>query len=381
MAARVVWLAWIVAYLVLFRALLYLGPEDASDAMLLVAWMGVVAIHFATVLAHELGHVVAGIFWGLTPVAMRVGPFEGRRRRRGWRVRWKRRAPGTPAGYAASLPTTGCDLPRAFRRHLLGGATANLAIALAACAIAPGLAQPEWRDFVFAVAAFNAVVGVSNLLPYRPASWPAGTDGYQFWRHRKGRSSTPEALLTLANLRICGRMLEGATASSLPEADIALLASGASAERLLAKSIRVQIALEQDDPQRAEEMLATADALFRSLPAHEQAALLAHMEGLRGSVAVCRAIADRDPGPLAGAIVGDDLDWHAPYLRPRLDGLRAAFAGDRARMETGLARAARLADDSFGTGTAATERALHARIRALADALAAPSAQADQLQK
>lgn len=228
-AARVVGLARIIAYLVLFRALLYLGPEDASDAMLLVASMGVVAIQFATVLAHELGHVVAGIFWGLTPVAMRVGPFEGRRRRRGWRVRWKRRSPGTPAGYAASLPTTGCDLRRAFRRLLLGGSAANLALALMACAIAPGLAHPEWREFVFAVATFNAVVGVSNLLPYRLASWPAGTDGYQFWQHRKGRSGTPDVLLTLAHLRICGRMFEGAMASSLPEADIALLESGASA--------------------------------------------------------------------------------------------------------------------------------------------------------
>ena len=143
----------------------------------------------------------------------------------------------------------------------------------------------------------------------------------------------------------------------------------------------MQIALEQDDLPRAGEELAIADALFRSLPAHEQAAQLAHMESVRGSVAVCRAIADRDPGPLAAAIVGDDLDWYAPYLRPRLDGLRAAFAGDRARMETDLTRAARLADGSFGKGTAAAERALHAQIRALADVLATPSAQADQMQK
>jgi hypothetical protein len=89
---------------------------------------------------------------------------------------------------------------------------------------------------------------------------------------------------------------------------------------------------------------------------------------LRGELAFSRAYVQRDVTPLKTTWMSDDIDWYAPWLRPRCLALRAILEGDWQQGEQHLQRALRAADNCVVLSQGQSEALLAAHLRSLSAA-------------
>ena len=118
-----------------------------------------------TVLIHELGHLLLGIFAGLTPVIMTAGPLH-------WEFSAGKAWPkfsvqrGISGGYTLCIPTQNVGLKKALSLFIAGGPLASFLL-LAFCILLFSPA-PGWAKFLLGFTGFSTLfLGVINLYPQR----------------------------------------------------------------------------------------------------------------------------------------------------------------------------------------------------------------------
>jgi hypothetical protein len=181
--------------------------------------------------AHELGHVLAGRSVGFEFLSIQVGPFCLERPTTSWRATWKPLAFGF-GGRATMRCRSRHDLPRRKAIFAAGGPVANLLVATLAGLAAALLGTPStssfaWlTGFLWAGAIEGVVLAAFNAIPIRVA----GNDGWQVLeaiRSSKGhslakRGSRDDILVPRrpsAMLRLIESPQDGAAPSSKAEGD------------------------------------------------------------------------------------------------------------------------------------------------------------------
>ncbi|MBI4616451.1 MAG: hypothetical protein HY720_22770 [Planctomycetes bacterium] len=145
------------------------------------------AILFASIVAHELGHLVAGLGAGYSFDFFKSGPLTVSRREGKLHVAFLERGGIRAIGLASVVPRTP-DPSRRMRAVLvLGGPLASLSITAAGVVfLAAGGAGSPWSRFSAAfLAAHSFLTGFLNLVPYRSSGYPS--DGLQLLEILKKR--------------------------------------------------------------------------------------------------------------------------------------------------------------------------------------------------
>ncbi|MDP9528859.1 site-2 protease family protein [Pseudomonas protegens] len=322
-------------------------------AMVLASLLGLVAL-----VVHEGGHYLGARGCAMPVLQVRVAAVEIQVQRRGWRLRW---APQLKRNRLGGYVIAASNLHRPLRRQwmlvVLCGPLLNLL--LGAASLGLGLSWPGVPGaMALAFAAINLAMGVGNLMP----AWPvAPSDGMLllgWYLHRDDQR--PE----LAQARLLALTVAGVPSAQLPEEDLQRLAEGAMPGPLLAFGCRLNALQDLGDWAAAAQMEPELEQLLatRAAQLHGMSGLI---ELLQVELAFCRAFMQRDAGPLNNTPMSAEVDWSAPWLRPRCLALQAILEGDRQRGEQHLQRALQAAANSVVLAQGKSEALLAEYLRAL----------------
>ncbi|MGE8310869.1 MAG: site-2 protease family protein [Pseudomonas protegens] len=341
-----------------FIAALVLGFTIKSGlqpflAMFLASLLGVVAL-----VVHEGGHYLGARGCAMPVLHVRVAAVEIQVLRRGWRVRW---APQLKRNRLGGYVIAASNLQRPLRQQwmlvVLCGPLLNLLVGGASLAL--GLSWPGVPGAIaLAFAVINLAMGVGNLMPAWRVLPSDGMLLLGWYRHRDDQR--PE----LAQARLLALTVAGVPSAQLPVDDLQRLAEGPMPGPLVAFGCRLNALQDQGDWPAAVQMEQELDQLLaaRSAQLNGMSGLI---ELLRGELAFCRALLQRDAAPLNNTPMSAEVDWNAPWLRPRCLALQAILEGDRQRGEHHLQQALQAANNSVVLSQGKSEALLAEQLRAL----------------
>lgn len=224
----------------------------------------------ATVVAHELGHLVGGWLVGFRFLLFVVGPLKVLREDDGIRVRFNKDV-SLYGGMAASAPADDRDLARRTAIVILGGPLTSLALgvlslALAAWANANIAAASPWSALTLS----SIIFGLTNLVIFAATMIPAKTggfasDGAQLLDVLRGGHRAERRWLTIA---LTTASLDGVRPRDWDPAHIERLLAlrQGQVEDGMANYFGYFYALDRDEVQRAGELLDLCRQQAQSFP-------------------------------------------------------------------------------------------------------------------
>lgn len=293
---------------------------DAGSLPQLAGWLGLcVLLLWLQVIAHEAGHAFAGVLAGKRLVGAGIGPLRLERGTGGWMLRWGGAVRGL-AGFAVLLPADGRgDSRGADIAFVLGGPLVNLVSAAAALAVLL-LAPPAGATAsvaLWATAITGALLGIINLVPYRPQGWH--TDGLALLELLR---DTPASRVMRVQQHVIGLSMAGVRPRDWPLAQLDVAGDLPAEVVDAAHLLRLMRALDSDDRP-------AADAAALQLAAAYPSMADGRRQGVALMLATYAVRAARDPALLAAwrpLCEGGLLDFSPQRLW--LDAEAAAMAGD-----------------------------------------------------
>ncbi|NBF13442.1 M50 family metallopeptidase [Pseudomonas sp. Fl4BN1] len=347
-------------------AALILGLHLRSDLEPFLSMILAFGLVIAAVVVHEGGHYLGARLNAMPVLLMRVAAVEVQVQRRGWQARWSPQLKGRRLGglvMAASNPQ------RPLRRQMLWmvvmGPLLNLLVGLA-CLGLGWSTQGLVSAVALAFAAINLSMALANLLPTLSGHASDGVVLIAWWLHRDDQRDE------LAQARLLALMVAGVPCEQLPAADIALLAQGPMPQPLMAIDYRLGALLNQGDWQAAGQLEQELEALLQT-HAQSLTGMSTLITLLRIELGFVRACLQQDASCLWDDWMNRDLEWFAPWLRPRCEALRAFLQGDRQQGEAHLQRALQAAENSVVRSQYPSEAILAQYLRALPVASCGPA--------
>lgn len=317
-----------------------------SGVNIVLGYVGFVAIYFASVVVHELGHWIGARAGGMQVIGAQLSWIQLWRTRKGFRARWSR--PRHVAGWVMAVDPSGNATKAGTTAFVIGGPVANvvlIGIGLAGMHIDLGFG---W----FALTALNLGLLVITLVPHYAATL---TDGLRLIALLRGKRVSVVADLAqhIISRSVTGRI-------DIPKAELDLLLQepgvGGFFARYLALCQHVRAHLDDE----AREFGAQAQATFDALSKAEKTAATPIMTLIRFELASM----DRDAERLVAIRLDADTKFRAPYLMQRREALLALIRDDVAGAEQALAKHELLSEQSIDAGARASERAWRERMRA-----------------
>ncbi|MDP9502332.1 site-2 protease family protein [Pseudomonas protegens] len=341
-----------------FLAALVLGLTIKSGLQPFLAMFLASLLVIISVLVHEGGHYLGARWCGMPVLQVRIAAVELQVLRRGWRLRWspqlKRNRLG---GYVMAASNPQRPLRGQWMVVALSGPLLNLLVGGAALGL--GL---HWQGvpgaMALAFAVINLVMGVGNLLPAWRVSPSDGMLLLSWYVHRDDQR--PE----LAQARLLALTVAGVPSAQLPAQDLERLGRGAMPEPLVAFGYRLNARQDQGDWLGVLQMEQELDELLAAR-AGELTGMSVLIELLRGELVFSRAYLQRDASILKGLPLGADVDWYAPWLRPRCLALQAILEGDRQQGEAYVQQALQAAQSCVVLSQGKSEALLAEHLRAL----------------
>lgn len=359
------------AYTLGFFAACFIAYDAVRDAQR-VLW-GITAvldslarvgsILMASVVLHELGHLVAARWQGMHVLKFKLFFLEMVRRRRGWDYRILEKDDSGNLGSVMAVPSRRTpSIIVAYRWTLLGGPLGNLLLAATAAGLLASTEASDMRGSLIATLAVNLALGAGNLLPF--ADMSKASDGYQLLGLRH---ATEEGNAGVVQSRLIGRLLDGDTVETLPPEEIETLARLEEPVPIYAMWLRFVAARNRGDWTLAVRIADECEAALDAQPDSFRVPVSASqfMALFRTEAAMCRAFAALSSTPLSDIATTPELDWLLPYLRPRLEALRAGLDRNTDDTMRALDEAERHGENALEAGTVQAERRLREWIRAL----------------
>lgn len=343
---------------VLMLMLMLAAKASGVVAPLLWAAIGLALLASLSLFIHEAGHIVAARMAGMHPVEMWLGPVRLLRRRRGWRA--VRAPPGESMLMAIAYPSSGRGLRRQLTAFTLGGPLANLVVAAVLCAAAL-LIGGVAGDVMLGVAAFNAGLGLANLMPFKER---LSSDGMLLLDLLKGiDEDAPD--WTFARLN--GMSLDGITADRLPAELVDRLADADAPMPLIHLWFRLKALQNQGQWAEAVALAPVLEARAAALPEPLQSAMADLVAQLRTEIGFSAAMLGERPEAPLDAGITRLVEQLAPMLRPRCLALQAILDGQHGDARTHIAQARALAEDSFDAALRTSERMIREALEARLD--------------
>jgi len=272
-----------VAITVLIRSGMQLAPIGTNKISILLCLLLSAVLAFPIqLIAHELGHALAGRMMGGYLLRFVIGPWRGSRFRSGFRWRRVRALQGI-GGFVQTLMPADGRFQQAMIAMLLGGPLANLLLAALSLVVIFYLPYWPFQIFASAIVLFGLLLGVVNLIPFRVAGFL--TDGaqlLQLW-------TKPDALASaLRTARIARASIDGLRPRELNDLDVAAFDPDqvTGMERFVALLVRASVAADRGLTAEARVFLERAVAEwdtwpdgFRQLLAISQATMSAEVDG------------------------------------------------------------------------------------------------------
>lgn len=347
--------SWLGAALIIGLHLRFGLHSDLQPFLSMILSAGLVLVALAV---HEGGHYLGARFNAMPVLLMRVAALEIQVRRRGWQVRW---SPQLKSRRLGGFVMAAANPRRPLRRQMLWmvamGPVFNLLVGLTCLGVA-GLGQGLVAAVALAFAVINLSMALANLLPTLSVHASDGALLIAWWRHRDDQADA------LAPMRLLALTAAGVPSEQLPAADIALLAQGPMPQPLLAFDYRLGALLNQGDWQAALQLEPELEAVLQS---HRQSltGMSTLITLLRIELGFLRACQQQDASCLWNDGMDRDIDWFAPWLRPRCEALRAFLRGDRQQGEVHLQRALQASDNCVLRSQQPSEALLAQYLRAL----------------
>lgn len=301
---------------------------------------------FLAVVTHELGHFLAARCCRIVVLRVRIGRWDVRILRSGWKLSRRPRTEPRLGGFVLAF----MDPRGSWRRQQLcfvaGGPLANLTLAAVAGLAAMLLAGGAAQGALLALSAANACLGVANLLPAQRKT--VISDGLWLLRWWRGLDiNHPQ----LAFMRLMGLACAGKCSDELPEEDLRLLEIQQQPMPLLALYIRLRALLIQGEWQAAMALGVVFQAQRSSLPETTQRALYELLRLIAAELAFAEAMARRDASALSDDLLVPRLRREYAGIWARCLALRAELAGDEGercrQLALGLEHAANSPDLSL----------------------------------
>lgn len=341
-----------------FGAALILGLHMHSDLQPFLAMIQASGLVLVALVVHEGGHYLGARLNSMPVLLMRVAAVEVQVLRRGWQVRWSPQLKGRRLGgfvMAASNPQ------RPLRRQMLWmvvmGPLLNLLVGLG-CLGFGWFTQGLVSAVALAFAVINLSMTLANLLPTLRGHASDGVILIAWWLHRDDQRDE------LAQARLLALTVAGVASEQLPTADIALLAQGPMPQPLMAIDYRLSALLNRGDWQGAVQLEQELETLLQ-MHAQSLTGTGTLITLLRIELGFVRAYLQQDASCLWGDWMNRDLEWFAPWLRPRCEALRAFLQGDLQQGEAYLHQALKAADNSAVRSQYPSEVILAQYLRAL----------------
>ncbi|MEE9100010.1 site-2 protease family protein [Pseudomonas nitroreducens] len=297
---------------------------------------GIVAglcIVYLSVVVHELGHLLAARWAGMTVLRMRVGRLDVRLLRKGWKLGFAPRTQKRLQGFVMAFADPRAAWRRQHMGFVAGGPLANLILAVLAGALGAWLAPGAAHGMLLAFAACNACIGVANLLPVERK--PQVSDGLWLLRWWRGLDV---AHPKLAFARLMGAACAGLCADQADPADLQLLEAQGQPMSLLALYIRLRGLLVQGRWEEAAALDAMFQAQRSALPEAMLRPLYDLLRLMETELAFARAMASRSAVGLFDELLPSRLQREYTSTWARCLALRAVLAGDDGELRRQLAR-------------------------------------------
>lgn len=305
--------------------------------------LGVFVIQLSVFL-HELGHLLGARLGGMTVLRLRVGRWDFRMQRSGWKFSRQPKSPLKVGGYVMAF----ADPHGPWRRQHIwfnaGGPLANLIVAALAGLSALWLEPGPLKGVLLAIAATNACVGVANLLPVK-GKLKQVSDGLWLLRWWRGMNA---AHPQLAFARLMGHSCSGICADQVPEEDLTLLESQEAPMPLVALYIRLRALQIQGRWQEAAALDASFQAQRNALPEALQKVLYDMLRLIGAELTFAQAVASRSALGLFDELLPQRLQREYASIWARCLAMRAAAVGNQQEFHHQLDRAvafARLSPD------------------------------------
>ncbi|WP_152221689.1 site-2 protease family protein [Pseudomonas sp. SCB32] len=290
---------------------------------------------YLSIFVHELGHLLAARWSGMTVLRMCVRRLDVRLLREGLKVGWRPRYNRRLAGFVMAFADPRGPWRRQQMWFVAGGPLANLAVALLAGAIVLWLEPGPLRGILLAICATNACVGVANLLPVvgRPR---VVSDGLWLLRWRRGMDiGHPQ----LAFARLMGLSCAGTCADEAPEPELRLLESQDQPMPLVALYLRLRALQIQGRWQEAAALEVPFQVLRNALPEALQRPLFDMLRLIGAELAFVAAVSSGSAAGLFDELLPERLKREYASVWARCLAVRAAFGGEREECRRQLARA------------------------------------------
>jgi hypothetical protein len=305
--------------------------------------LGLIAVFIfapcVALLAHELGHVLAGWLVGFRFQLLVIGPLRLERGVSG-RVRLRlNRDPALFWGVASSLPTSNRDVIKKFARFAAGGPTTSLAFAalmVLPLALAPSWFGPLARVALALTGLCSGALGLATAIPMSKGTFLL-SDGARVLRLARGGAPAARdaALLQLEALsagKNRPREWDDAVVAT------ALMPADASAGECIARQMAYLVAVDRGDGELAYGHLTRALELIDTLPGSAAVPLTAEAAYFEGWWRGRADEAQRWLGRLPAS-----SPFLPSYERLRAEAAALAAAGDTASSRARVDEALRLA--------------------------------------
>jgi hypothetical protein len=301
---------------------------------------------FLAIVTHELGHFLAARCCNIAVLRVRVGRWDVRILRKGWKVSRRPKIEPRLGGFVLAF----MDPRGPWRRQQLwfvaGGPLANLTLAGVAGLGALLVGHGATQGALLALAAANVCLGVANLLPTQRKA--VTSDGLWLLRWWRGLDiNHPQ----LAFMRLMGLACAGTCSDELPEKDLRLLEAQEQPMPLLALYIRLRALLVQGRWQDAMDLGVAFQVHRSSLPETLQRALYELLRLMMVELSFAEAMVRRDASGLVDDLLVPRLRREYAGIWARCLALRALLAGDeeelRRQLTLGLEHAANSPDLSL----------------------------------
>ena len=320
------------------------------------------ALSFASVLLHEVGHAAAAVLSGATVMRARVGSVELQPLRDGVRARWKR-GQREFAGLVSCIPSPRAPLRRQMLVYIAAGPAINAALAIGALAWGHALLPERFGATLLFFGVFNAAIAAANLLPWTTRSMLA-SDGLQLLRWLRGiGNDDPQVALLMFN----ARLVSGERFGDWADDYLRVMARSSQPGPLVVLWTRMKLAQAQGDWARVDEVMREVELNIVGLSPQVAKALEGFIAILRCEAAFSRAMAGQTLERSPVDILGADMGWLLPAVRLRCEALECVLQGefDAARMR--LAESERWSNRSVDRSQEAGEMVLREAIVARMD--------------
>lgn len=318
----------------------------------IVAFVLALAVHFGSVVLHELGHLLAARLVGAHVITVRLSWLTLLRQRSGWRMRWQRPMRGT-AGSVTAVAPDGPTQRRKMALIVAGGPLATLLLCLAGHVLSRQTSLQALGDALLWI---NGALLLFNLLPFMR---PVASDGRLLLAFllRKRVSLEGELYLHMLAQGFAGRRF-----GHIDDREIDTLMSGPMPVPLLACYFRIVRALDRGQPEDGLAVWEEFAPRIEALPAVQRQDLEPMLALTRAEAAFAQAEAAGVAQPLVDIELPQDLVWAVPYLVQRRSAMLAALRGDVAATRSAIQAASASSEESIDVATRQYERALQHRI-------------------